>query len=55
MSCLCQKIARKDFEQLVLQNPNIGLQVIKNLSKRIASLTSHVGSLAVANIEERSL
>lgn len=38
------------FEQLVLQNPNIGLQVIENLSKRIPSLTSHIESLAVANI-----
>ncbi len=44
---------RSQFEQLVLKHPNIGLQVIKNLSDRVAWLTSQVGSLAVTNIEER--
>lgn len=44
---------KDQFEQLVLTNPNIGLQVIKNLSNRITWLTSQVGSLAVTNIEER--
>ncbi len=44
---------RSQFEQLVLNHPNIGLQVIKNLSERIAWLTSRVGSLAVTNIEDR--
>ena len=41
------------FENLVLENPNIGLQVIKNLSKRIAWLTSRVGSLSLSNLEDR--
>jgi len=45
--------SRKQFEKLVLQNPNIGLQIIKNLSERISWLTSRVGSLAVTNIEDR--
>jgi CRP/FNR family transcriptional regulator len=45
--------SRKQFEQLVLQHPNVGLQIIKNLSERISWLTSRVGSLAVTNIEER--
>lgn len=45
--------SKSQFEQLVLKNPNIGLQVIKNLSERVTWLTSHVGSLAVTNIEER--
>lgn len=45
--------SKKQFEQLVLKNPNIGLQVIKNLSNRVTWLTSQVGSLAVTNIEER--
>lgn len=45
--------SRNGFEEIVLKNPNIGLQVIKNLSERIAWLTSRVGSLAVTNIEER--
>ena len=41
------------FEKLVLENPNIGLQVIKNLSKRIDWLTSRVGSLSLSNLEDR--
>lgn len=45
--------SRSLFEQLVLKNPNIGLQVIRNLSERVSWLTSQVGSLAVTNIEER--
>ena len=45
--------SRKQFEELVLQHPNVGLQIIKTLSGRISSLTDRVGSLAVANIEDR--
>ena len=45
--------SRNQFEQLVLQHPNVGLQIIKNLSERISWLTSRVGSLAVTNIEDR--
>jgi len=45
--------SRSQFEQLVLQNPKIGLQIIKNLSETITSLTRRVGSLAVTNIEDR--
>jgi len=41
------------FEKLVLEHANIGLQVIKNLSKRIASLTSRVGSLSLTHLEDR--
>lgn len=44
---------RSQFEQIVLKYPNIGLQVIKNLSDRVTWLTSQVSSLAVTNIEER--
>lgn len=44
---------RNQFEELVLKHPKIGLQVIKNLSERVSWLTSHVGSLAVTNIEDR--
>jgi CRP/FNR family cyclic AMP-dependent transcriptional regulator len=47
------EFSKSQFEQLVLQNPNIGLQVIKTLSDRISSLTTRVGSLAVTNIEDR--
>jgi CRP/FNR family transcriptional regulator len=45
--------SRSRFEKLVLAHPNIGLQVIRNLSERIAWLTSRVGSMAVSNIEDR--
>jgi CRP-like cAMP-binding protein len=45
--------SRSQFEQLVLQHPKVGLQIIKNLSKRINWLTMRVGSLAVTNIEDR--
>jgi len=45
--------SRSQFEQIILQHPNVGLQIIKNLSARISWLTSRVGSLAVTNIEDR--
>ena len=45
--------SRNQFEQLVLQHPKVGLQIIKNLSERISWLTRRVGSLAVTNIEDR--
>ncbi|MCG8636435.1 MAG: Crp/Fnr family transcriptional regulator [Desulfobacterales bacterium] len=45
--------SRKQFEELVLKHPKVGLQIIKTLSERISSLTDRVGSLAVANIEDR--
>lgn len=44
---------KREFEQLVLQHPGIGLQVIKNLSRRIDWLTSRVGSMSHTNLEER--
>ena len=44
---------RKQFEQMILAYPNIGLQIIKTLSERIDRLTARVGSLAVSNIEDR--
>ena len=45
--------SRSQFEQLILQHPKVGLQIIKNLSERITWLTMRVGSLAVTNIEDR--
>ena len=59
MSAICLQdtltcgFSKIQFEQLILRNPNIGLQVIKNLSERISWLTSRVGNLTVTNIEER--
>lgn len=45
--------SRSQFEKLVIKYPKVGLQVIKNLSERISSLTSRVGSLSITNIEDR--
>jgi len=41
------------FERIVLDYPNIGLQVIRNLSSRIASLTDRVGSMSLSTLEDR--
>lgn len=46
-------LSQARFEQLILAYPNIGLQVIKNLSRRVAWLTSRVGSMSATNLEER--
>lgn len=45
--------SRSQFEEMVLEHPKVGLQIIKNLSERITWLTMRVGSLAVTNIEDR--
>lgn len=45
--------SKAQLEQLVIDHPRIGLQIIKNLNERISWLTSHVGSLATSNIEDR--
>lgn len=44
---------RERFERLVLDHPNIGLQVIKNLSSRITWLTNRIGSMSLTNLEDR--
>lgn len=44
---------RGQFEEIILQHPNIGLQVIKNMSERISHLTSKIGSMATTGIEDR--
>ena len=41
------------FEQLILKYPNIGLQVIKNMSRRMSWLSSHVESMALTTIVEK--
>ena len=58
MSALCLEdtltcgFNKREFESLVLDFPNIGLQVM-NLSHRIDWLTSRVGSMSFTNLEER--
>lgn len=44
---------RKQLDEIILQYPNIGLQVIKNMSERISQLTTKVGSMAETSIEDR--
>jgi CRP-like cAMP-binding protein len=44
---------RERFEKLVLDHPNIGLQVIKNLSNRITWLTNRIGSMSLTNLDDR--
>jgi CRP-like cAMP-binding protein len=44
---------KTSFEKIVLDYPNIGLQVIRNLSTRIATLTDRVGSMSITNLEDR--
>lgn len=46
-------LKKEQFESIVLTHPNIGLQVIKNMSKRIALLTHRIGDLATSDIKER--
>ena len=45
--------SKDQFENLILQYPNIGLQIIKNMSGRISQLTSKVESLATTGIEDK--
>ena len=56
-TCLSETLlcgfSKSGFEKLVLEHPNIGLQVIRNLSRRIDWLTSQVGSMNCSNLEER--
>lgn len=46
-------LKKEQFESIVLEYPNVGLQVIKNMSRRIASLTHRIGDMATADIQER--
>ncbi|MCF8061591.1 MAG: Crp/Fnr family transcriptional regulator [Deltaproteobacteria bacterium] len=41
------------FERLVLEHPQIGLQVIRNLSERINWLATRVSSMSFTNLEDR--
>lgn len=44
---------KQQFNSLIMEHPEIGLQIIRNMSERIAWLSDQVGSLTVTNIEER--
>ncbi len=44
---------KKTFEALVLNHPDVGLVVIRNLSRRIQQLSGKVGALSEPNLEDR--
>jgi CRP/FNR family transcriptional regulator len=44
---------KKTFETLVLRHPDVGLVVIRNLSRRIQQLSVKVGALSEPNLEDR--
>jgi CRP-like cAMP-binding protein len=44
---------KERFERLVLDRPRIGLQVMKNLSKRISSLATRIESMSLTHLEAR--
>ncbi|GAB4243328.1 MAG: Crp/Fnr family transcriptional regulator [Thermoleophilia bacterium] len=41
------------FHRLVTDHPNIAYQVIRNLSNRVSSLSSRVGSMSATRLEDR--
>lgn len=45
--------SRDVFEQLIRDYPNVGLQVIKNMSRRIDSMSSRVESMSAIKLEDR--
>jgi len=51
-SLLCG-FTKARFERLVTDNPNIGLQIIRNMSDRISWLTSRASSTSATHLEER--
>ena len=44
---------KERFEKLVLDHPRIGLQVMRNLSKRISSLSNRIESMSLTHLGER--
>ncbi len=44
---------KERFEKLVLERPRIGLQVMRNLSKRISSLTGRIESMSLTHLGQR--
>lgn len=44
---------KEGFNKLILQHPRIGLRIIQNMSKRLASLTSRLSHMTTGSLEER--
>jgi CRP/FNR family transcriptional regulator len=47
--------AKDQLEGIILERPNIGLQIIRNLSAQISQLTNRLEDLAISGIAERLL
>lgn len=47
--------AKDQLEGIILERPNIGLQIIRNLSAQISQLTNRVEDMAISGIAERLL
>ena len=43
----------RDFNQLILDNPDLGLKLIRSMSMRILTLNSRLGSATAGNLEDR--
>jgi CRP/FNR family transcriptional regulator len=46
-------LSKDTLESVVLKHPAVGLAVIRNLSRRIQSLTGKLGALSEPNLEDR--
>lgn len=46
-------ISRRDFESFILKNPEVALQLIRGLTKRLRGLTDNVKSLALMDVYGR--
>lgn len=42
-----------DIEEIVLKNPNIGLKMMRNMSKNIYSLTNRLEGITIGDLEQR--
>jgi CRP-like cAMP-binding protein len=44
---------KADLEMLILNNPHIGLAMMKNISAKLSALTNRLENVSIANIEDR--
>lgn len=46
-------VNKRDLEALILRHPDVGLVIMKNMSKKIAALTDRLGDMAIGSMEDR--
>lgn len=51
--CITCGTNKKDLERVILENPNIGLIMLKNISRKLVSVTNRLESSSISNLEER--